>query len=699
VFAKFFDWLDHRSGYRNFIAAMLLEDIPGGSRWRYVWGSTLVFVFALQLVTGILLMTAYSPGDTSAWASVHFIQYQMDFGWLIRGLHHFGSQTMMVLIALHMLQVVIAGAHLPPREVNWWLGLALLGVTFGMSLTGYLLPWDQKGYWATRVATNIASITPYIGESLKTFLVGGDEYGNHTLTRFFALHVAVLPLALIVLMVAHIALFRRHGVTAPLQAEGQELFWPGQAFRDLMACLAVFTVMLILIFWGHGNPVDVPEDQQPATFYQQWAHAGQKGLGANLDAPADRDTRDYPARPEWYFLFLFQLVKYFPGEQEIIGTFVIPNAAMALLFVLPLLGYGAMRKFGHWVGVLVVGSLLVCVGGLTLLALADDSPEYAPQVVHWLGTYDRTEAEEQGIPKAKELAEERARKKAKQFVEKVADAEKLATRAAQLAMAGVPDNGARTLLRTDPLTKGQEVFKMHCATCHAFTPTEDDRQKYNLEELPRTNDRKASDLGDWGTAQWVRGLLANPADLHYFGGMEQLDGMRQWKEDILAEREGKSKEQLKQQEEGYDQIAAWLAEQPLPPAKRTKDPPGKALFEKQCGRCHRAEDVGTEKVGKAPNLTGWGSADWIRGMILAPAHESRYGKYYKDAEGRKGLMPAFADPDSPGALHALHERNPGLPDSMVVQLGDIEREAVIRFLVRDFRVVFGGTTIAAAPKR
>ena len=118
---------------------MLLEHIPGGAKWRYVWGSCLAFVFMIQLVTGVLLMTAYSPGDSTAWSSVYFIQYEMDFGWLIRGLHHFGSQTMVVLIGLHMLQVVIAGAHLPPREVNWWLGLGLLGVVLGLSLTGYLL--------------------------------------------------------------------------------------------------------------------------------------------------------------------------------------------------------------------------------------------------------------------------------------------------------------------------------------------------------------------------------------------------------------------------------------------------------------------------------------------------------------------------------------------------------------------------------
>src|SRR3954451_24852662 len=193
---------------------MLLEEIPGGARWRYVWGSCLVFVFSLQLITGILLMTAYSPGDATAWGSVHYIQYKMDFGWLIRGLHHFGSQTMMVLIALHMLQVVLAGAQLPPREFNWWLGMGLLAVTFGLSLTGYLLPWDQKGYWATRVATNIASNVPVFGDDIRQILVGGSDYGNHTLTRFYALHVAILPGSLILLVILHIYIFRRQGVTS-----------------------------------------------------------------------------------------------------------------------------------------------------------------------------------------------------------------------------------------------------------------------------------------------------------------------------------------------------------------------------------------------------------------------------------------------------------------------------------------------------
>src|SRR5438874_11477596 len=227
-------WFDDRSGSRKLVAALLIERIPGGARWRYVWGSCLAFVFSIQLVTGVLLMTAYSASDSSAWASVYFIQYEMDFGWLIRGLHHFGSQTMVILLGLHMLQVVIAGAQLPPREINWWLGLALMGIVLGLSLTGYLLPWDQKGFFATQVATNILGSLPGLGSFLQKVVVGWPVYGNHTLTHFYSLHVGILPPLLIVLMVAHVVIFRRHGITAPKNALGEAVFWPEQAFRDMV---------------------------------------------------------------------------------------------------------------------------------------------------------------------------------------------------------------------------------------------------------------------------------------------------------------------------------------------------------------------------------------------------------------------------------------------------------------------------------
>ena len=712
------DWLDHRAGVRKFMAFMLLEGVPGGAKWRYVWGSCLAFVFSIQLITGLLLMTAYSPSSSQAWSSVHFIQYQMDFGWLIRGLHHFGSQTMMVLLALHLLQVVIAGAHLPPREVNWWLGMGLLGITFALSLTGYLLPWDQKGYWATRVATNIASNIPILGDDIKQLAVGGPDYGNHTLTRFDALHVGILPLLLVVLLVAHVVIFRRHGVTSAVNVEGlvtkpenehgAEQFWPRQAFYDMLACMVVFGVMLGLVFYGFGQKVDPPAAEKNAErgFYDQWAKAGQQGKGADLDAPADRETPNYPARPEWYFLFLFQLLKYFPGEQILIGTVFIPNGVMLLMVLLPLFGYGPMRKFGHFLGVLVIMTLLILIGMLTLFALRDDS-EHG---ILW-GTLKNTEA--------KDI------EKAEAFEKSVKKAEVLAQRACQMAMDGTPVEGGHVLLRNDPKTAGRKLFEVKCGSCHSFSKQKDDffEKSWIPKDKDKNNTATASDLGDFGTAAWVRSLLKNPMDDKHFGKVKTpkrhengefvkdkngnkishhaLEGMKTWREEFDA----LPPDQIaKREKEDFAQIAEWLAEQAKP--RETRDDKiweaGQAAFlEKtnKCSSCHKIERREGVAGGKftyeiaggssGPNLTGYGSADWIRGMIMNPGHKSRYNK--------ANQMPAFRNIDGPGSevfMLEFRDNNRNLPEIMIQPLSDIEREMIIRWMLRDYRAVYGGATIA-----
>ena len=710
------DWLDHRAGAKKLMAMMLLEGVPGGAKWRYVWGSCLAFVFSIQLITGLLLMTAYSPSSSQAWNSVHFIQYKMDFGWLIRGLHHFGSQTMMVLIALHMVQVVIAGAHLPPRELNWWLGIGLLSVTLGLSLTGYLLPWDQKGYWATDVATNIAGTLPEIGAEVKQQAVAGPDSGNHTLTRFYALHVAILPGLLILMLIAHIGIFRRHGVTSKENPEGlvtkpenehapnTEPFWPRQAFYDMLACMVVFGVMFSLVWYGFAHKVDVPRpDGTEPSLYESIARAGTQGKGAELDAAADRDTAGYPARPEWYFLFLFQLLKYFPGNYAIYGTVVIPNGVMVLLFLLPLFGIGSMRKFGHFVGILVLLTLLIMVGLLTLKSLDDDKPEG----VLW-GVLKKTEGKE-----AKDAIE-----KAEDFQKKVHKAEILAKRACQLAMPGTPVEGGHVLMRNDPFTAGQKLFQQKCGSCHNFTAKDGD----HFESM--TDGKAASDLGDFASEEWVRGLLKNSMDAKHFDLVKKaakdddgkpvqvhaLTGMRGWRSLIDAKRKGDNWDEKKvaAQEAEFDLIAKWLADQRKP--REERDPKidfvaaQKAFFSKanKCTTCHTIETK--EETGKGkfqygavggdsgPELTNYGSAEWIRGMIMSPGHRTRYG--YGENPNQ---MPAFRNMDGPGsevARQEFRESNPDTPDNMIQQLSDIEREMIIRWMLRDYRPIFGGTGIA-----
>ena len=173
---RLLDWFDDRTGYRDVLSEMLYEKIPGGARWRYITGSMLVFAFVTQAITGIFLWMAFSPSSQTAWESVYYIQYQMQGGWLLRGIHHFMANAMIVLLVLHLFQVVWDRAYRPPREFNFWTGMVLMLITLGLALTGYLLPWDQKGYWATKVATELMSLPPG-GEYIQKLVVGGGEYG------------------------------------------------------------------------------------------------------------------------------------------------------------------------------------------------------------------------------------------------------------------------------------------------------------------------------------------------------------------------------------------------------------------------------------------------------------------------------------------------------------------------------------------
>ncbi|MFO0965865.1 MAG: cytochrome b N-terminal domain-containing protein [Gemmataceae bacterium] len=742
---KLLDWLDHRTGYRKLRDALLLEHIPGGAKWRYVWGSTLAFVFSIQLVTGILLMTAYVPGDTDAWGSVYYIQYEMDFGWLIRGLHHFGSQTMVVLLGLHMLQVVIAGAHLPPREVNWWLGLALFGLVLALSLTGYLLPWDQKGYYATQVATNIIGNLPLIGPFVQKVLVGGPEYGNATLTHFFSLHVGILPPLLILFVVLHLAAFRRHGVTAPKAAlenperaleprstaatvilivrdlvialavgggawylgvpkvscvlmgglfvyfavtrlfdkpEAMGHFWPDQAFRDLVVCLWIFAIMLsLVVFSEHGHKLETAVPAEEPGLYEYWAKAGQRGLGANLDAPADRMTEEYPARPEWYFLSLFQLLKYFKGDQEIIGTVIIPAGLGLALFLLPLLGYGRMRPFGHILGVLVVLGMLIGAAALTFLAIADDSPD---PLIGGLGGSEN----------------------AKKFRERLKGAEEEARLAVQAAAHGIPAEGARFLVRSNPLIAGKKLFKLHCAACHAYDFKEPGEA--TDKKAGKKSEAKASDLTGYATEAWIRGLLENPKDPKYFGHTPRLKEMVEWREGVDEGREAMNAAQKKEQDQSFDDIAWFLASQALDPDARKEKlkadtafaarwEKGMAAYKENCKTCHNIDDV-VAGGRKGPDFTGYGSQDWIHTMILAPTHRSRYPDRGKTV---RNTMPAFRPAaDTPAGKFRLDEFSelyPDFPKDKVIALTDYERELIVRFLMRDERVVFGALPVAGPP--
>jgi ubiquinol-cytochrome c reductase cytochrome b subunit len=340
------DWLDDRTGFRTLRRHLFDEPLPVGTAWWFTLGSVLLFGLGVQVVTGIALALYYAPTPDHAYDSVRYINTGVRGGAFLRGLHHWGASVVVVAAVLHLIRVVFFGSYRKPRELNWIVGLLLLQVILAFGLTGYLLPWDQRAYWATVVTINISRLTPVIGDAMAALLRGGPEIGALTLTRWYAVHVLVLPALLAVLVSLHLYLMRRHGISGPVRARSgpSQMFFPHQAARDLTMAVLVGVVLAVLAWRG-----------APA-----------------LEAPADPTSADYVPRPDWYFFGLFQLLKYFPGRLEVIGALVIPGIAMTLLALLPWLDRSRSRDARARMSVLAPFTAgLVAVIALTVMGAMD----------------------------------------------------------------------------------------------------------------------------------------------------------------------------------------------------------------------------------------------------------------------------------------------------------------------------------------
>ena len=207
------EWLDERLGWRSIWETIFLRKVPKVN-WSYTLGSATLFTAINQAVTGILLTIYYVPSPDQAYASVQYITSQVPAGWLIRGLHHWGASAMILLTVLHMVRVIFYGSYKYPREMTWFTGVGLLLVVFGFGFSGYLLPWDQKAFWATTVGTRIAEVTPFVGNAILRIMRGGKELTAITLARFFGVHVWFLPATLIILVGIHLYLVIRIGISS-----------------------------------------------------------------------------------------------------------------------------------------------------------------------------------------------------------------------------------------------------------------------------------------------------------------------------------------------------------------------------------------------------------------------------------------------------------------------------------------------------
>jgi menaquinol-cytochrome c reductase cytochrome b subunit len=217
MFRHVYNWIDERVEMHDYIKKDILDKpIPKGLNLSYCFGGITFFLFLMLAVTGYFMTFYYVPSPTQAYDAVDFMTYEVSMGSVVRGVHHWSANLMVVTILLHMIRVYIYGAYKKPREINWITGVLLLCMVMGFAFTGYLLPWDQKAYWATKVGTSVMGTVPIIGDYVLRITRGGTELGALTLTRFYTLHVVFLPIAVVVLLIGHFAMIRRQGISTPL---------------------------------------------------------------------------------------------------------------------------------------------------------------------------------------------------------------------------------------------------------------------------------------------------------------------------------------------------------------------------------------------------------------------------------------------------------------------------------------------------
>ena len=356
-------WLDHRVGARTALHGFLYEEIPASSGWRQVFGSVALFLFLVQAFTGALLALNYAPTPGEAYNSLRYILTEVTGGRLIRGLHHWGASMMIVVVVLHMIQVFLYGAYKKPREATWLAGVALLALTLAYGLTGYLLPWDNRAYWGTVVVTQIAGQAPLAGPYLARLLGGGGAVGVVTFARFYGVHVLLLPPATLALIGLHVYLVRKHGV-APVPGDEylpKKRFFPAQVFKDTVAIFVAFAVLFTMAVAAH-----VP-----------------------LERLADPSDTTYIPRPEWYFLFLFQTLKFLTGPLEVVGTVVLPGLTMLALVLVPFIDRRHIVKVTRRTAAFAAVAL-AAIGwtGLTAAAVVTTPREDAAAAIDYSGPTD-----------------------------------------------------------------------------------------------------------------------------------------------------------------------------------------------------------------------------------------------------------------------------------------------------------------------
>jgi len=328
-------WIDDRTGIVGFVKPLAKHLVPPDSKWTYVFGSATLFVFVLQVITGVALSLLYQPTSETAYESLKYITNQVFLGDILRGIHYYGASAMIILVGIHMIRVYLAAAYKYPREMSWITGIVLLALTIGMGFTGQLLRWDSNGVWSAIVGAEQAGRIPIIGKTIAHFLLAGETLGGATLSRFFAIHVFLIPALLFGLVGLHLFLVFRNGISEPpksgrpvepkkyrgwyenmLKEKGVP-FWPNAAWRDMAFGLVVVLIIILLAVFVGPPAIGAPPD--PANIHSN-------------------------PRPDWYFLWIFALFALMPPSIEDFAIAFLPVIIGAILIGLPLVFYKGERS-------------------------------------------------------------------------------------------------------------------------------------------------------------------------------------------------------------------------------------------------------------------------------------------------------------------------------------------------------------------
>ncbi len=408
---RVYEWVDERTGIKPALDYVLYRRLPKSVNWFFTLGSASLTVFIIQAASGIFLAMGYTPSTASVCLqnglnpcppellsneALQSLRHTTgegigDFGFWIRGFHHWGANMMVIVVVLHMLRVFFMGSYKYPRELTWFTGVFILLMVLGFSFTGYLLPWDNRAYWATQVGVQIGGSAPLLGDAVSNVLRGGPTLGAATLSRFYAIHVLLLPAITAGLIGVHLFLIIKIGISGMPKSPTKEqfsgeffesssvsgkktgkAFFPYIIFKDAVVSLAVVVlIVLATIFWPveSSNPVNT---NNPVSVLQN--NKGEEIL-------KDGKVVQIPPQPEWYFLFLFQFLKLFPSEVDLgvfkiagdaIGGVIIPTVLVILLFAVPILDRGPKRNPLNrpWTTLTMV-AIFAAIIALTVFAVND----------------------------------------------------------------------------------------------------------------------------------------------------------------------------------------------------------------------------------------------------------------------------------------------------------------------------------------